>query len=1729
MQKSLRILNVEDSERDSSLLKRHLISAQYELTAWQRVDTPDEMLAALESSEWDIVLCDYAMPRFDALKALALLRQTGIDVPFIIISGTVGEEVAVEAMLSGAHDYLSKDNLVRLVPAIERELKEAQNRRGLRESETARSVSEARYRALFDYAPDGIIISGPDDYYLDANASMCAMLGYEHRELVGLHASDIVIRSEARELDSEFALVQSTPDYNREWHFKRKDGSVFPAEVIATIMPDGNLLAMIRDISERNHTAESLRVVAREKDESLALIDTILSRAPIGFAFHDRDMRYVRINGTLADINGLSVEQHLGQTPHHILPKTAPILEPLIRGVLETGEPVIDYELRGETLAEPGAAKDWIASFYPVGIEGGEVIGVGVLVTDITEHKKAEDELRESEYLLAASQRITHLGSWVMELSDAGEWQKERWSDEHYRIFGFEPGEFEITDENFYKCIHPDDRERLAKTIADALEDQESFDIEHRIILPDGSERIIHAIAEMVVDPKTGKPQKLVGSVQDITERRNAEEALRATEERYRELVENALDIIYTHDLEGNYTSVNKAAETLTGFTKDEILAMNIADAISSEDLETAKNIVGAKLAGEDAPAHEVELLTKDGNGVMVEVNSRIIYENGIPIGVQGIARDITERKRAEATLLESDEKFRQLADNITDVFWIRSPDMSKIYYISPAYEQIWGRKLRSDYADPHEWQDFIVPEDRQRVKKAYAGLMGDETKIEVEFRILRPDGEQRWLRAKGFQVKDASGEVIRLAGINTDITQTRQAGAEMEQMLQRLKDAQRIGQIGDFTWDKATGAITWSHEIFEIVGRDPQLGPPKDYQEMQDYFDTPSREVMDVKTALAIGSGESQEYELVAVRPDGERVYIQAMSEPRKDSGGEVLGLRGTIQNISIRKEAEASLERSEIRYHSLFENMIEGYAYCETVFEGDKLKDFVYTEVNGAMEKLTGLTDVVGKKVSDVVPGLAKTNPEVFEVFGRVALTGEPEKIETYLEPLEIWLSIAVYSSSRENFVAVFDNITERKRAGSLLIESQQRLALATESASIGIWDWDLVADTMKWDARMYDLYGNHDEDFAGSSQTWNLNLHPEDVERVYAEYAAVIEGTGEYHSEFRVVWPNGEVRHLESSATILRAEDGTALRFIGVNWDITERKVAEETLREADQRAIREYGLLLNRVAKLALALGDARDLETVYEELCEFAFVSTGMDGFFISLFDAKQKTRTAAYVWSEGVKVDAPSLPPMEMGKSPHSRAVLTGETIITDDFQNAMDGQPVIHLNGDLPQSSLVVPMSVMGKIVGGVEVQSNHLAAFTDSHATAMQMAANLAANAIENVRLLDIERVQAEQLRQSQKMEAIGVLAGGIAHDFNNLLTAINGFSDLTLRKMEPNNPFRHSIQEIGKAGRRAAELTSQLLTFSRKQVLVPSVINLNSVVSNIEAMLRRVIRESIELKVKLEPKLGNVMADPGQVEQVIMNLAINARDAMPDGGHLTIETKNVYLDANYVEQHFMVSGGHFVRMTITDTGEGMDAMTRSHIFEPFFTTKEVGKGTGLGLATVYGIVKQSGGTISVYSEVGHGSSFRVYLPCVDQEVEQPSWPSEVEAMGAGTETILLVEDEDAVRSFVTEVLEDSGYKVLPAENGPNALTLCQNYSEPIDLLISDVIMPKMGGAELKNQVVNLIPGIKVLFISGYTNDSMAGRGIDDPNLAFLEKPFTPDSLTRKVREVLEREVSN
>jgi len=501
--------------------------------------------------------------------------------------------------------------------------------------------------------------------------------------------------------------------------------------------------------------------------------------------------------------------------------------------------------------------------------------------------------------------------------------------------------------------------------------------------------------------------------------------------------------------------------------------------------------------------------------------------------------------------------------------------------------------------------------------------------------------------------------------------------------------------------------------------------------------------------------------------------------------------------------------------------------------------------------------------------------------------------------------------------------------------------------------------------------------------------------------------------------------------------------------------------------------------------------------------------------------------------SWGDAKDVMITPRLRMGESLAGRVAVGGEPLLVTDLANDPRVTPAHRASfcEHGYRALLAIPVKVGERVVGVLSVLSRRVEGFSAEDLMIATAFAAQAAVALENSRLYqETQRAYDElsqtqdQLAQAIKMEAIGHLAGGIAHDFNNLLMVIMGRAEVVLRSLDAKNPTRSAIQEITQTAHRAADLTRQLLAFSRKQVLQPAVLDLNAVVSKMGEMLRRLIGEDIDLVTILDPALGRVKVDPGQIEQIVMNLAVNARDAMPQGGRLTLETANVELDPAYARKHAGAQPGPHIMLALSDTGIGMDPATQARIFEPFFTTKGPRKGTGLGLAMVYGIVKQSGGNIWVYSEPGQGTTFKIYLSQIEDPLDGAHESSTLAAPCRGRGTVLVVEDEDGVRNLVRDILQTAGYTVLEARHGAEALDVSERHVGPIHLLLTDVVMPEMSGRELAQRLAILRPATKVLFMSGYTANAVVHHGVLDPDTDFLQKPITAAVLTRKVRQILD-----
>jgi PAS domain S-box-containing protein len=641
--------------------------------------------------------------------------------------------------------------------------------------------------------------------------------------------------------------------------------------------------------------------------------------------------------------------------------------------------------------------------------------------------------------------------------------------------------------------------------------------------------------------------------------------------------------------------------------------------------------------------------------------------------------------------------------------------------------------------------------------------------------------------------------------------------------------------------------------------------------------------------------------------------------------------------------------------------------------------------------------------------------------------------------------------------------EDLAHREQTEAALLESTQRLQLAVQGSHVAVWDWNLRTNGMVWDDEMRRLYGVSPQQFTGTIDAWKSGLYPADRERALADCQAALDGVRDFDTEFRVVRPDGTVRHVQAIGLVLR-EGKTPVRMLGVNLDITERKRAEE-----DYRSL--FHAMLNGFA--------------LHEIICDDA--GRPVDYRFLAVNPAFERMT--------GLKAAA------LVGRTVMEVMPATEQHWIENYGQVALTGTP------------------------GAFENYSAELRKHFE--VTAYRPAPRQFACIIADItarKSAEEERARLEgQLRQAQRLEAVGRLAGGVAHDFNNMLGVIIGHAEMALEAPTPSDELRSDLEEIREAARRSAELTRQLLAFARKQTVAPQVLDLNQSVDGMLKMLKRLIGEHIDLAWKPAEGLWPVKLDPTQVDQVLANLCVNARDAISAVGTLTIETGNVTLDERHCDANPGSVPGDYVQLVVTDDGRGMDELTLSHLFEPFFTTKALGDGTGLGLATVYGIVNQNDGLITVDSKPGHGATFRIFLPRHEGEVD-PSRASGPGPALRGSETILLVEDEASILRMTTRMLQRLGYTVLAAATPAEALRWAREHGARIDLLMTDVVMPGMNGASLARELVSCVPSLRWLYMSGYTADVIGRQGVLDEGVHFLQKPFSAEELATRVRGALD-----
>jgi len=902
---------------------------------------------------------------------------------------------------------------------------------------------------------------------------------------------------------------------------------------------------------------------------------------------------------------------------------------------------------------------------------------------------------------------------------------------------------------------------------------------------------------------------------------------------------------------------------------------------------------------------------------------------------------------------------------------------------------------------------------------------------------------------------------------------------------------------IGTWFWDIERDSVTIDEALANAFGLDPALA--RDALRLEQVVDAVHPEDKDgladaIAQAIARGGRYTHQYR--ARRADGQYRWIQAIGRVDLDSNGKAVSFPGVLIDIDERRRVEAERDYAETLLRSFVEAM-PGVVYA-------KDRDGRLLMGNRGVTELIGLPPeaYVGRTDAELL-GDKEQAAAVMATDERIMRSGQSEQVEEQVSypggKHAYWLSTKSPLLDPEGavvgLVGTSLDITDRKLAEFRHSEIEERYRLAARATNDAIWDWQMADGHVVWNEALSTLFG-HDV-VETNAQWWLDHIHPDDLPRIDADIHAVIEGDGTaWSGEYRFKRADGTYASVLDRGTVLRGADGQPVRMIGAMLDLTERKVAEAALSESEERL------------RLATDAGDMGfwDVDLVQDQL----------------IWPARTKAMF-------GISPDVPvSLRDFYAGLHPDDLE-RTSEA-----FAAAAD--PAIRALYD-------VEYRTIGKEDGVVRwVAAKGRGLFEDEQCIrVVGVAIDVTARKLAEAQLKELnerlesrvaeevaERAKVEEaLRQSQKMEAVGQLTGGIAHDFNNMLATIVGPLDLLSSRIGENDARAKRYIDLAMDGaRRAAQLTQRLLAFSRQQPLRPEPVNANRLVAGMSDLLVHSLGSSIQLETVLSAGLWQTHADPNQLENVILNLAVNARDAMPDGGRLTVETANCHLDHHYAAEHVGLPAGQYVLIAVSDTGAGMSPEVIAKAFDPFFTTKEVGRGTGLGLSQVYGFVKQSAGHVKIYSELGQGTTLKVYLPRFlgsGEHVDVPKAHGEI-PLGERHEVILVVEDEPAVRQFSVDALTELGYAVLEANGAAAALELLKTHPE-ISLLFTDVVMPEVNGRQLADAALKLRPDLRVLFTTGYSRNAVVHNGVLDPGVELIGKPFTLEDLALRVRALLEK----
>ncbi len=1364
-------------------------------------------------------------------------------------------------------------------------------RRQVHKKTQANVQAAEQYQTILQSSTDGFWRVGKDGRFLDVNERYVQMSGYTREELLGMPVA-LIEQVESDDDVQEHIKTLIAAGYVRfESRHRRKDGTVWDVEVSASYLPSKHeMITFVRDITERKQSEALLQ-------ESYERFRIVVTAAYDGIILQERGGKIVVWNEAAERIFGVTASEAIGQTSTGYNWKTYKEDGTLLSGAehpsmlaFASGKPSLNTIMKVER--ESGEYSWIIVNANPLFKgEDSHPYAMVITFTDITEQKSAEDALQKSEEKFRTLTENAPVGIYLTDSSGYCLYTNRSWRE----MSGLT--EDEAIGKGWEKALHSEDRESIADKWYRSVQSGGHWGYEYRFIAPTGKITWVYGNA-FPLKNKTGEITGYIGTNINITERKLTENVLQKSEQEYRLLVNNLPAGLVVHNSDTSVIFTNPMASTLLGLTNDQMQG--------KEAIDPAWHFLRENGTAMPLDQYPVNTVLASGKPIQNQVLGICRSDLAEPVWVQCNAYPVTE----------SSGQLKQVVVTFTDITGQKR--------IEEAISKRLVALTQPMDSGAVTFGELFNIDDVQRLQDEFARATG------VASIITYPDGTPL----------TAPSNFTRLC---SDIIRKTEKGCtncfKSDAALGHYNpDGPNIQScLSGGLWDAGAGISVGGQHIANWL-----IGQVRD--------ETQTEESMAV---YASEIGVNKAYFLEAFRE------VPSMSLKQFEHVAQALFIlanqlsTSAYQNIqqarfiNERKQAENDLKKSESRFRMLV-NTIPDLIWLKDT-EG------VYLSCNTMFERFFGAKEaaIIGKTDYDFV------DTELADFFREQDLkaiaTGRPSNNEEQITFADDGHQAILYTTKTPMFdtdgkligiLGIGRDISKRKQSEDQLLSLTQRLQLATSSARLGIWDWSVKDNSMVWDDLMFELYGLTRDSFPNSIDAWMNGLHPDDKESAIAECQAALNGEKEFDTEFRVLHPDGTVKYIRGKGLVLRGADGKAERMLGINYDITEAKHAEE------------------------------------------------------------------------EKYKLEA----------------------------------------------------------------------------------------------------------QLQQAQKMESVGRLAGGVAHDFNNMLGAILGYAEVAQDEVDPAQPIHGYLEEIRKAAARSADLTRQLLAFARKQTVSPKAIDLNDTITNMFKMLQRLIGEDILLTWQPSPDQCQIKMDPSQIDQILANLCVNARDAIEDTGRITIETGTCSIDADDCAANIEATPGNYVRLVVSDNGKGMDRDTLTHAFEPFYTTKEMGKGTGLGLATVYGAVKQNNGFINIYSEPGKGTTCSIHLPYYAGDTIQKMAEGDLQTVPRGQETILLVEDDPAMLDITAIRLEKKGYIVLRADSPGQAIELAREHHGVIHLLMTDVIMPEMNGRDLARSILTIHPGMKRLFMSGYTADVIARHGVLDEGVHFIQKPFSQADMAAMVREVLD-----